>query len=144
LLKLKGTNLILDRSVSFKKCIKNLTQAWWHTLVISALRRLTQENCTFEASMSGLYNKTLNQNTKKSQVPKAHTYNSSYLGGWDLEDGGLRLARANSLWDPIPKKTKQYVQRGVTQAVECLLCKHKAQSSKTSPIKKEKKMYEDS
>jgi hypothetical protein len=36
------------------------------------------------------------------QVPVAHTCNPSYLGGRD-QDGGLRLAQANSLRDPVLK-----------------------------------------
>jgi hypothetical protein len=33
-----------------------------------------------------------------------HVYNPSYSGGRDLEDGCLKTAWANSLWDPILKK----------------------------------------
>jgi hypothetical protein len=43
--------------------------------------------------------------TKPSgQMPVVHTYNPSYLGGWDRENHSLRPAWANSLQDPISKK----------------------------------------
>jgi hypothetical protein len=35
----------------------------------------------------------------------AHTCNPSYTGGRDQEDHGLKTAQANSLQDPILKKT---------------------------------------
>jgi hypothetical protein len=36
----------------------------------------------------------------------SHACNPSYLGSWDWEDGGLRLAWANSSWDPIFKNNQ--------------------------------------
>jgi hypothetical protein len=46
--------------------------------------------------------------TKKvSQVPVAHAYNTSYLGGRDQEDCGSKPAQANSSRDPISKKKKK-------------------------------------
>jgi hypothetical protein len=36
------------------------------------------------------------------QVPVAHAYNPSSLGGWDQEDCSSRPAQVNSLWDPSP------------------------------------------
>jgi hypothetical protein len=38
---------------------------------------------------------------KQSQAPVAHTYNPSYLEGWDCEDHGYRQAEVNSLWDHL-------------------------------------------
>jgi hypothetical protein len=38
-------------------------------------------------------------------MPVAHTCNPSNSGGRDQEDHGLKSAQANSLWDPILKKT---------------------------------------
>jgi hypothetical protein len=38
-------------------------------------------------------------------APVAHTCNPSYIGDRDLEDCGLKPAWANSLQDPILKKT---------------------------------------
>jgi hypothetical protein len=43
---------------------------------------------------------------KGSQAPVTHTYNSSYSGGRDQEDCGLKPAQANSLQDPISKIPK--------------------------------------
>jgi hypothetical protein len=37
----------------------------------------------------------------------AHTYNPSYSGGRDQEDGGLKPAQANSSQDPVSKKPSQ-------------------------------------
>jgi hypothetical protein len=42
---------------------------------------------------------------KISQMLVAHTCNPSYSGGRHQEDYGLISVRANSLWDPISKKT---------------------------------------
>jgi hypothetical protein len=42
---------------------------------------------------------------KNSQAPVAHTCNPSYSGGRNQEDHGLMAAWANSLPDPILKKT---------------------------------------
>jgi hypothetical protein len=44
-------------------------------------------------------------NAEISQAPVAHAYNPSYLGGRDQEDHGLKPAQANSLQDPISKKS---------------------------------------
>jgi hypothetical protein len=51
----------------------------------------------------------------------------------------LKLACANSFQDPISKITRVKWTRGVPQVVEYLLCKHKAQSSNPSLIKKQNK-----
>jgi hypothetical protein len=51
-----------------------------------------------------------------------HIYNLSYLGGWDGEDCGSRLAWANSLGDPISKITRAKCN-SVALGVEHLLCK---------------------
>jgi hypothetical protein len=59
----------------------------------------------------------------EGQVLVAHAYNPSYLGGWDLEDCGLRPAWANSSWDSISKIPWAKWTGGVDQAVEYLLCK---------------------
>jgi hypothetical protein len=66
------------------------------------------------------------------QVLVAHTYNPSYLGGWDREDHGLRSAQANSSWDPLPPAKWT---GGVAQEVEHLVHKHKALSSNPSSTK---------
>jgi hypothetical protein len=66
----------------------------------------------------------------------AHTCNPSYLGSWDQENCTSRPAQANSLQDSIFKRTRAKWTGGVTQAVENLLCKHKALISKPSPTKK--------
>jgi hypothetical protein len=41
-----------------------------------------------------------------SRVPVVHTSDPSYLGGWDGEDYSSRPAQANSLWDPVSRKTR--------------------------------------
>jgi hypothetical protein len=58
-----------------------------------------------------------------------HTCNSSYLGGRDQEDLGLR---------PSPKWAKW--TGGTAEVVELLLCKCKAPSSNPSPTGKKKKI----
>jgi hypothetical protein len=70
----------------------------------------------------------------------AHACNSSYLGGWDQEAHGLRPAWANRSQDPICKITTVKWTGPVVQAIECLLCKHKALSSNPSLIKNEKRV----
>jgi hypothetical protein len=70
----------------------------------------------------------------------AHTCNRSNLGGWGLEDHNWRPAWANSLQDLISKITRTKWTEGVAQAVEHLLCKHKALSSNSSPTKEKKRM----
>jgi hypothetical protein len=47
----------------------------------------------------------------------AHAYNPSYKGGRDQEDGSSKPAWANSLQDPILKKTTQNRAGGVAQSV---------------------------
>jgi hypothetical protein len=42
--------------------------------------------------------------TKQKASQVAHAYNSSYSGGRDQEDYGLKPAQANSSQDPILKK----------------------------------------
>jgi hypothetical protein len=42
---------------------------------------------------------------KRCQASVAHTCNPSYSGSRDQEDHGSKLARANSLRDPISKKS---------------------------------------
>jgi hypothetical protein len=44
-------------------------------------------------------------------------YNSSYLGGRDQEDRGLKPARGNSPLDPILKNPSQKRAGGVAQGV---------------------------
>jgi hypothetical protein len=41
------------------------------------------------------------QKENLSQVPVAHTYNPSYLGGWDWKNFSWRPVQANSSWDLI-------------------------------------------
>jgi hypothetical protein len=43
----------------------------------------------------------------------AHTCNPSYSGGRDQKDGGLKLAGANSLQNPISKK--HITKKGLTE-----------------------------
>jgi hypothetical protein len=40
----------------------------------------------------------------------AHACNPSYFGGRDQEDNSLKIAMANSLWDPVSKKKKKKSQ----------------------------------
>jgi hypothetical protein len=49
---------------------------------------------------------------RSSLVPVAHTCNTSYSGGRDQEDHGLKAAQANSLQNPSQKRTV-----GATQGV---------------------------
>jgi hypothetical protein len=72
------------------------------------------------------------------QAPVAHSYNPSFLGGWDWEDHSSRPTQENSLRDTISKMARAKWTRGVTEAVECLFCKHKTLSSNLSSIKKNK------
>jgi hypothetical protein len=44
---------------------------------------------------------------KKEKTLVLQEMNSSYLGGRDQEDHGLKLAQANSSWDPISKNPTQ-------------------------------------
>jgi hypothetical protein len=77
-----------------------------------------------------------------SRAPEAHTYDPSYLGGWDQEDCSWRLAQANGFWDPpSPKINRAKWNGGVAHAVEHLLCKHEALGSNTCPIKKKMLIY---
>jgi hypothetical protein len=48
-----------------------------------------------------------------SQAPVAHACNSSYSGGRDQEDRGLKPARANSLRDLISKTT--HLKKGLVE-----------------------------
>jgi hypothetical protein len=65
----------------------------------------------------------------ESQVPVAHTYNSSYSRDRDWEVHSLRPAWGTSLRDPISKITRAKWTGSVAQAVEHLLCKCEALSS---------------
>jgi hypothetical protein len=62
--------------------------------------------------------------------------------GANQEDHGLRPAQANSLWDPISKRTTVKWTGGVTQVVACLLYKHEVLSPSPSPIHTHKKNKE--
>jgi hypothetical protein len=55
-----------------------------------------------------------------SQVPVAHVYNPSYLGGWEGKDQ-FEASLANSSQHSISKITRAKWARGVAQAVEHLL-----------------------
>jgi hypothetical protein len=58
------------------------------------------------------------KNRTVSQVPVAHIYNPSYLGGRDQEDHGLKPAQANSSMRPYLKKTLHNKRAGgVAQGV---------------------------
>jgi hypothetical protein len=61
------------------------------------------------------------------------------LGSSDQENHGLRLARQIVLETPIFKITRAKWTEDMLQAVEYLLCKHKAPSSNPSHTKKKKK-----
>jgi hypothetical protein len=78
------------------------------------------------------------KHTHFSSAPEAHTYNPTFLGGWDSEDQGSGSAWANSSQgqDPISKITRANWIAGMSKAVECLLCKHEALRSNPSPMKK--------
>jgi hypothetical protein len=65
----------------------------------------------------------------------AHTGNPSYLGSRDQEDGILKPAWANSLWNPISKKPNTNRAGGLTQVIECLPSKHEALSSNPNTAK---------
>jgi hypothetical protein len=49
-------------------------------------------------------------------VPVTHAYNSSYLGGWDQEDCGLRSAQAKPSWDPISTNNRVWWHKPVIPA----------------------------
>jgi hypothetical protein len=75
-----------------------------------------------------------------------HTYKTSYLGGWDLEDQGLKPAQANSRRDPIPKITKMDCwcgSRGRTPALQVRSpeFKPKTPSPTNQPINKQMNKY---
>jgi hypothetical protein len=69
----------------------------------------------------------------------AHACNPSYSGGRDQEDNCSKLARANSLQDPISKVLNTKRAEGVAQGVERLPTKCEAVSSNPSTTKKKKK-----
>jgi hypothetical protein len=82
------------------------------------------------------------QEGERSWVPVTHTCNPSYLGGWDQEHCCLKPDWASTSLDSISKITSVKWTGGVAQAVEPILCKHKALSSNSSPTKKRKKKGE--
>jgi hypothetical protein len=57
---------------------------------------------------------------------------------WDQEDCDSRPAGTNSLQNPISKIARAKWTGGVAHTVECLLCKHKALSSKLLHIFKKR------
>jgi hypothetical protein len=62
---------------------------------------------------------TLKARTISGQAPVAHTCNPSYSGGRDQEDQSSKPTQANSLQDPILKKTHHKKKRasGMAQGV---------------------------
>jgi hypothetical protein len=69
-----------------------------------------------------------------------HTYNPSYSGGRDQEDGGSKPAQTNSLRDLLLKKNPSQKSIGeVAQVVACLPSKHKALGANPSTAKKRKR-----
>jgi hypothetical protein len=66
-----------------------------------------------------------------SQALVDHAYKPSYLGGSQFE---ARSSKSFSLLDLICKITTAGWTGGMAQAVELLLCEHKALSSNPSPI----------
>jgi hypothetical protein len=58
-----------------------------------------------------------------SRVLVAYACNHSYLGGRDWEDYGMRPAQIVGE-TPIFKNKQSKMDWSLTQAVECLLCKH--------------------
>jgi hypothetical protein len=72
-------------------------------------------------------------------VPVAHAYNPSYLGA---EIGRITVwgqLGQNVHETPISKITRAKWTGGVTQAVECLLCKHEALMANPNPTRKKRK-----
>jgi hypothetical protein len=63
---------------------------------------------------------------KRSRAPVFHTYNPSYLGT------EIRRIAVQGHSDPISKIIRVKWTRGVTQAVECLICKCEALFSNPS------------
>jgi hypothetical protein len=75
--------------------------------------------------------------TNTPQGPEAHACNPSYTGGRrDQEDGGSKLAQANSSQDPISKTLNKHRAGGVAQAVQCLPSKLEPLNSNPSTAKK--------
>jgi hypothetical protein len=72
-----------------------------------------------------------------SQAPVAHTYNPSYMGGWDPEDHGLRPAWANSSWDPHLQKNQSKMDCRCSSSI-LKSSKCKALSSNPSTAEKAK------
>jgi hypothetical protein len=71
-----------------------------------------------------------------SWVLVVHTCNPSYLEGQDQEDHSSRPAQANTSLDPIFEITRTKGTKGMAQALDHLLCKHKTLSSNPSTTKK--------
>jgi hypothetical protein len=66
------------------------------------------------------------------------------LATWDVEIQRISIPgqpRQIVHETPISKITRAKRPEGMAQAVECLLCKHEALSSNSSPIKKKKYIY---
>jgi hypothetical protein len=82
--------------------------------------------------------KILFKSNIESQVPVTHSYNPSYLEGWDLEDPGSRPVWANNSWDSISKTTRAKWIGAVAQAVELSEFELRVLSSNSSPTKKKK------
>jgi hypothetical protein len=64
------------------------------------------------------------------------------LATWEAKIGRIEVwgrAKANSSQDPISKITRVKWTGGITQAIECLFCKHEALSSNSSLTKNKNK-----
>jgi hypothetical protein len=68
-------------------------------------------------------------------VPVPHTYNPNHLRDWGQEDWSLRPTQADSCWDPNSKIIWSKWTGGMAWTIECLVSKHEALSSNSSPTK---------
>jgi hypothetical protein len=77
----------------------SLSQAWWHTPLIPALRRLKQKDHKFEASLGYIARPSLKKKKKVSfeAGTVGHICNFTYAESRDKEDHSSKPTQANSL-----------------------------------------------
>jgi hypothetical protein len=75
--------------------------------VVPAVRRLSQEDGEFEASLGYIEKLCFKNSHNLSWVPVAHTCNPSYSGSRDQEDCGSKPVQAKSSQDHISKNPSQ-------------------------------------